>query len=148
MKRVWPSRIRWYSSAIGSLTLRIRSPVAQTSSAVARICAPAADVVVVGDRGADAGAGLDEHLVTVRATSSCTPAGVIATRYSWFLTSRGMPTFTWITVLPATRAWGRLFPRGQKQVVNLCPLRRRGRARLPRRARRGIFCYRADLVPM
>src|SRR5215217_1407878 len=27
-------------------------------------------------------------------TSSCTPAGVMATRYSWFLTSRGMPTFT------------------------------------------------------
>jgi len=26
-------------------------------------------------------------------TSSCTPDGVIATRYSWFLTSRGMPTF-------------------------------------------------------
>src|SRR5690349_21193756 len=27
-------------------------------------------------------------------TSSCTPEGVIATRYSLFLTSRGMPTFT------------------------------------------------------
>src|SRR5688500_18624923 len=27
-------------------------------------------------------------------TSSCTPAGVMATRYSWFLTSRGIPTFT------------------------------------------------------
>src|SRR3954452_10856208 len=27
-------------------------------------------------------------------TSSCTPDGVIATRYSWFLTSRGIPTFT------------------------------------------------------
>src|SRR3954447_22828322 len=27
-------------------------------------------------------------------TSSWTPAGVIATRYSLFLTSRGMPTFT------------------------------------------------------
>ena len=26
-------------------------------------------------------------------TNSCTPAGVIATRYSWFLTSLGMPTF-------------------------------------------------------
>src|SRR5690606_25374251 len=26
-------------------------------------------------------------------TSSFTPAGVIATRYSWFLTSRGTPTF-------------------------------------------------------
>src|SRR6185437_8703972 len=26
-------------------------------------------------------------------TSSLTPAGVMATRYSWFLTSAGMPTF-------------------------------------------------------
>src|SRR3954447_15048300 len=29
-------------------------------------------------------------------TSSCTPEGVMATRYSWFLTSRGIPTFTGI----------------------------------------------------
>ena len=28
------------------------------------------------------------------ATSSCTPIGVMATRYSWFLTSLGTPTFT------------------------------------------------------
>ena len=33
MKRTWPSRIRWYSSATGSLTLRIRSAAPHTSSA-------------------------------------------------------------------------------------------------------------------
>ncbi len=39
-------------------------------------------------------------------TSSCTPAGVIATRNSLFLTSRGMPTFTSITVLVRELAGG------------------------------------------
>ena len=42
MKSTWSLRIRWYSSAIGSLTFRTRSPTAQTSSAVGRIVAPAA----------------------------------------------------------------------------------------------------------
>ena len=42
MKRVWPSRIRSYSSATGSLTLRIMSAVPHTSSAVSSIVAPAA----------------------------------------------------------------------------------------------------------
>ena len=65
MKRTWPSRIRWYSSAIGSLTLRIRSPVAHTSSAAAQDRGAGADELVVGDRGAGAGACLDEDLVTV-----------------------------------------------------------------------------------
>ena len=66
MNRVWPSRIRWYSASTGSLTLRIRSPVPQTSSAVSRIVAPGGDVVLVGDGGADAGVLLDEDLVAVR----------------------------------------------------------------------------------
>ena len=65
MKRVWPSRIRWYSSAIGSLTLRIRSPVPQTSSAVGQDLRAGGDEVVVGDRRADAGVLLDEDLVPV-----------------------------------------------------------------------------------
>ena len=42
MKSVWSLRRRWYSSAIGSLTFSSRSAAAQTSSAVGRICAPAA----------------------------------------------------------------------------------------------------------
>ena len=66
MKRVSPSRIRWYSSATGSLTLSTMSAVPHTSSAVSRISAPGRDVLVVDDRGADAGALLDEDLVAVR----------------------------------------------------------------------------------
>src|SRR5690606_34376786 len=40
-------------------------------------------------------------------TSSCAPAGVIATRYSWFLTSLGTPTFTALT------SWAPPRPRGR-----------------------------------
>ena len=42
MKRVWPSRIRAYSSATGSLTFKIISALPHTSSAVSSIVAPAA----------------------------------------------------------------------------------------------------------
>ena len=38
----WSRRISGYSGAIGSLTLRMRSPVAHTFSALGRIFAPAA----------------------------------------------------------------------------------------------------------
>src|SRR5947209_226174 len=85
--------MRWYSLATGSLTFRIRSPVAHTSSALGRISAPAA---------AKSASGIEEPTPASASTntscparvSSWTPAGVIATRYSWFLTSRGIPTFT------------------------------------------------------
>ena len=93
MKSTCPSRIRWYSSAIGSLTLRTSSAVSHTSSAVARIFAPAA---------ANSSSVMLEPTPAPASTktswpwrvNSLTPAGVIATRYSWFLTSRGIPTFT------------------------------------------------------
>ena len=65
MKRVSPSRIRWYSSAMGSLTLSTISAVPQTSSALSRILAPGRCVLAVLDLGADAGALLDVHLVAV-----------------------------------------------------------------------------------
>src|SRR5215210_448324 len=39
---------------------------------------------------------------------SCTPEGVIATRYSWFLTSLGTPTFMGLTILVGNPARGRL----------------------------------------
>ena len=92
MKSVCPERIRWYSSAMGSLTFRISSPVAHTSSAVSRIVAPAATY---------SSSVIEEPRPASRWTytswpcrrSSLTPAGVIATRYSLFLTSLGMPTF-------------------------------------------------------
>ena len=40
-------------------------------------------------------------------TSSCTPDGVMATRYSWFLTSLGMPIFTAATPFVARCRQGR-----------------------------------------
>ena len=95
-----PSRIRWYSSAIGSFTLRIRSAVPHTSSAVGRIVAPAET---------NSGSAIAEPAPAPDSTrtswplraNSCTPAGVMATRYSLFLTSRGIPTFTLQTPLSA-----------------------------------------------
>ena len=93
MKSTWPARMRWYSSAIGSLTLSTSSAVPHTSSALGRIVAPAAT---------NSSSVIDEPMPAPdwRKTSwplrvnSWTPAGVIATRYSWFFTSRGIPTFT------------------------------------------------------
>ena len=63
------------------------------SSAVGRIFAPAAT---------KSSSGIDEPMPAScwtntscpLRTSSCVPAGVIATRYSWFLTSAGMPILT------------------------------------------------------
>ena len=57
MKSTRPSRIRWYSSATGSLTLSTMSTppsVPHASSAVATIVAPGRDELVVGDPRADA----------------------------------------------------------------------------------------------
>src|SRR5258705_5501 len=84
---------------MGSLTLRMRSPVAQMSSADRSMVAPAVT---------KASSGIDEPEPAPDSTytswplrlSSCTPEGVIATRYSWFLTSRGMPIFTAAIPLP------------------------------------------------
>src|SRR6201994_2754766 len=58
-------------------------------------------------------------------TSSCTPAGVIATRYSWFLISRGIPTF--IRCLSVRRATGsqsrvRLGQDGAQDLLHLVEL--------------------------
>src|ERR1700742_1246231 len=93
--------MRWYSSAIGSLTLRIRSPSPHTSSAVGRIFAPA---VVKSSSGMDEPTPAPASMTTSwpPRTNSWTPAGVIATRYSLFLTSRGIPIF--MAVLPDSRA--------------------------------------------
>src|ERR1700733_8839207 len=93
--------MRWYSSAIGSLTLRIRSPSAHTSSAVGRIFAPA---VMKSSSGMDEPSPALASMTTswLLRTSSCTPAGVIATRYSLSLISRGIPTF--MAVLPGRGA--------------------------------------------
>src|SRR3954454_1369077 len=88
-----PRRIRGYSSATGSLTLQTRSASAHTSSAAPRICAPAA---TKSSSGMDEPAPASFSTTTVwpRTVSSCTPDGVMATRYSLSLTSRGTPTRT------------------------------------------------------
>ncbi len=99
MKSVWSLRRRWYSSAMGSLTLSSRSVVAQTSSAVARIRAPAETYSSSVIEEPTLGVLLDEDLVAVAHQLVHAYAGVMATRNSLFLTSRGMPTFTSITVL-------------------------------------------------
>ena len=65
MKRVSPSRIRWYSSAIGSLTLSTMSASPHTSSAESIIVRAGGDVLLVGDLRAEAGVLLDDHLVAV-----------------------------------------------------------------------------------
>ena len=52
------------------------------------------DVLLVADRRARRPAPCWTKTSWPCATSSCTPIGVIATRYSWFLTSFGTPTFT------------------------------------------------------
>ena len=63
------------------------------ASALATISGAGGHEVVVGDRRAGAGAGFDEHLVPAARRVRATPAGVMATRYSWFLTSAGTPIF-------------------------------------------------------
>src|SRR3954454_2142441 len=88
-----PRLIRGYSSATGSLTLQTRSASAHTSSAAPRIWAPAA---TKSSSGMDEPAPASFSTTTVwpRTVSSCTPDGVMATRYSLSLTSRGTPTRT------------------------------------------------------
>ena len=106
MNSTSPSRIRAYSSAMGSLTLSTMSTppfVPHASSGVSTILAPAARY----------SSSLIEEPTPAFfsmttswpwATSSCTPMGVMATRYSWFLTSLGTPTFTEPTLVPSRLA--------------------------------------------
>lgn len=90
MNNIWSPRIRWYSSAMGSLTLSTRSALSHTASAVSRIFAPAA---------VKSSSLMEEPSPAFRCTttswpaltSSRTPAGVAATRYSWIVTSVGTP---------------------------------------------------------
>src|SRR3954454_5513779 len=88
-----PRLIRGYSSATGSLTLQTRSASAHTSSAAPRICAPAATKSSSGIE-EPAPASFSTTTVWPRTVSSCTPEGVMATRYSLSLTSRAAPTRT------------------------------------------------------
>ncbi len=73
--------MREYSSAMGSLTFKIRSPVCQTSSAVGKIFAPAAvySSLLIED---PTPASVSMKTSWSPRVNSWTPAGVIATRYS------------------------------------------------------------------
>ena len=101
MKSTSPSRIRSYSSATGSLTLSTMSTppsVPHASSAVSTILAPAATYSssVIDD---PTPASFSMTTSWPWATSSCTPISVMATRYSWFLTSLGTPISTGPTLV-------------------------------------------------
>ncbi len=65
-----------------------------------KITAPADDEGVVGDAGAGSSAWSSTKTSWSSEASSCTPAGVIATRYSWTLTSLGTPTSSLYARLP------------------------------------------------
>src|SRR3954468_21001596 len=81
------------SSSCGSLTLRTISAPPQTSSAVERTSAPACEKRSSGS--AEPSPAPDSTRTRWPArTSSRTPSGVAATRYSLSLTSRGTPTIT------------------------------------------------------
>src|SRR3954453_16940118 len=85
--------MRSYSSAIGSLTLSTISPSPQASSAGSTIEAPAATYSASSiDEPTPASFSMTTSWPW--ATSSWTPMGVMATRYSWFLTSLGTPINT------------------------------------------------------
>src|SRR4051812_43940983 len=74
----------------------MRSAVRHTSSASGRTVAPAArnSSSVIDD---PSPAPPSTYTSWPLRANSLTPEGVMATRYSWFLTSRGIPTFTWVT---------------------------------------------------
>ena len=91
MKSVWPLRMRPYSASMGSLTLSSRSASAHTSSAVSTICAPAA-LKSLSEIAEPSPAPAWMSTSWPRRVSSATPAGVMATRYSLFLISVGIPT--------------------------------------------------------
>src|SRR5687767_11582791 len=145
VKSTCPSRIRSYSSAIGSLTFRTRSPAAQVSSALGVMVAPAATYSssLIEE---PMPAPVSTNTWWPKLTSSWTPDGVIATRYSWFLTSRGIATFT--AGAPSQTASARRRCRlshavctagslelrrcdGMQHCVNFCPRRLTACCRLP-----------------
>src|SRR5690242_13921726 len=86
---------------MGSLTLSTISALSHTSSALPRILAPAASYSP-SSICEPTPALFSTYTSWPWAVSSWTPIGVMATRYSWFLTSLGTPTFTGHT--PHSRA--------------------------------------------
>jgi len=83
--------MREYSCSIGSLTLSSSSASAHTLSAVVTISAPAA-LKSLSEMAEPSPAPAWMITSWPRRVSSATPAGVMATRNSLFLTSVGTPT--------------------------------------------------------
>ena len=108
MKSVSPSRIRGYSSAMGSLTFSTMSmppSVPHAASASGTIVAPAPTYSSsLMEDPTPASCWMNTSCPWL--VSSCTPIGVMATRYSWFLTSFGTPTFTWTLLVHGPDAEG------------------------------------------
>ena len=97
MNSCCPSRKRWYSAAIGSLTLTIRSAPAKTSSALATSFAPAAANSESENR-EPAPASVSTSTSWPACTSSATPSGCTDTRFSLSLISLGTPTTRFCTL--------------------------------------------------
>ena len=104
MNSISPSRIRWYSSATGSLTLSTMSTPPRCPRPRRRCPRSWRRRRRTPRRRSRSPTPAPFSMTTSWpwATSSCTPIGVIATRYSWFLTSLGTPIF--ITPTLAVRA--------------------------------------------
>src|SRR3954469_9679940 len=101
---------------MGSLTLSTRSmppSVPHASSALSTIFAPA-PTYSPSSIDDPIPAPFSTNTSWPWATSSWTPIGVIATRYSWFLTSFGTPIFMIVTLVPAALGAGQTaLPRGE-----------------------------------
>src|SRR5690242_2533584 len=90
------------------------------------------------------------------ATSSWTPIGVMATRYSWFLTSLGTPTFTQPTLVPGGPAADQATGVGgqhcdqHRRIVD--PAVQAGRQELvvrhPQRLHVGLLVDRLEVTPV
>ena len=78
---IWPSRMRSYSGGSGSFTLTIMSAVAQTSSLLGRILAPAA-TYSESSNPEPLPASCSTYTSWPALTIAMTPAGVMATRFS------------------------------------------------------------------
>src|SRR4051812_28438651 len=87
----WPSRMRGYSGAIGSLTFTIISALAQTSSAESIMVAPARSYSALS-KPEPPPASVSTMISWPASLSARTPAGVSPTLYSLSLISLGRPT--------------------------------------------------------
>ena len=99
MNRIRPSRSRWNSSGDRLFDLEDHLGFREHGVGIGNDRGPGAFEFGIGDARSDPGALARSARSGRGTTSSRTPAGVIATRYSLSLSSRGTPTF--IGIAPA-----------------------------------------------